>query len=830
MALVERGSAVEALVGHLAECALGGARVVAVAGGPASGKSCLLDLFADRVADSGALLLTASGSRGEREIPFGALRQLAAGLPPAEGDFVDRVIAAARERSVVLAVDDVQHLDADTLGLLARVRAEAVGLPVLLVVTDWEPLSGPLTAHADHRLRLGLLTETGVAELLRAELDDDTAAAAYHRITGGNPLLLHALIADNRSDPAAAEPGLAFRQAVVACLHRWEPRLLAVARALAVLETWSSPAALAELTDQTEAVAARLTGVLTSAGVLVGWRLRHEAIRDAVLGGLTPTESARLHLRAARVLHQRRARPVDVARLVVASGEVDDQVLDEWVVDVLRAAALDAIATDRGEFAVRCLELVLPMTTGRVRAQTAADLAGAVWRHNPADLLCLSEVDPVTALRFTLWHNDPERPTEDAGLALANEWIRGCRLPTRVSTSWERASAALMPGLTRGALGEVIANAEQVLHGCPLGDRTVEVLAAAVTGLMLADRVDLAERWCVKLTAAAEQRRATTWLALLGAVTAEVELRQGAVRSAYATAQRSLDLLPARSWGVLIGLPLATMIAADTAMGITDSPALREVVPDNMGDTLIGARYLRARGHHYLASERVLAAIADFQACGRVVTAAGADLPGLVPWRTDLAEAHLRFGRRRAAMHLARGQSELPAAAAQHTRARTVRVFALAGHQPIRLLQEVTESFRACGDRYSAAVAMAELSAAIAARGDTARARRVAKSAADEATACGVGGLLDRVPTRRGDPNDHTATTLSDAEHRVANLAALGHTNREIAHKLFITISTVEQHLTKIYRKLGVRRRADLHAGLAVHSGRVADLGRSPVR
>jgi DNA-binding CsgD family transcriptional regulator len=55
---------------------------------------------------------------------------------------------------------------------------------------------------------------------------------------------------------------------------------------------------------------------------------------------------------------------------------------------------------------------------------------------------------------------------------------------------------------------------------------------------------------------------------------------------------------------------------------------------------------------------------------------------------------------------------------------------------------------------------------------------------------------------------------LSEAERRVAVLAAEGHTNREIARKLYITISTVEQHLTRIYRKLNVNRRADLPIGL----------------
>ncbi len=55
---------------------------------------------------------------------------------------------------------------------------------------------------------------------------------------------------------------------------------------------------------------------------------------------------------------------------------------------------------------------------------------------------------------------------------------------------------------------------------------------------------------------------------------------------------------------------------------------------------------------------------------------------------------------------------------------------------------------------------------------------------------------------------------LSDAERRVAGLAALGHTNREIANKLYVTTSTVEQHLTKAYRKLNVTHRRSLPAVL----------------
>lgn len=54
------------------------------------------------------------------------------------------------------------------------------------------------------------------------------------------------------------------------------------------------------------------------------------------------------------------------------------------------------------------------------------------------------------------------------------------------------------------------------------------------------------------------------------------------------------------------------------------------------------------------------------------------------------------------------------------------------------------------------------------------------------------------------------ADGLSAAERRVAWLAGIGHGNREMADRLCVTVSTVEQHLTKIYRKLGLKQRADL--------------------
>lgn len=53
-------------------------------------------------------------------------------------------------------------------------------------------------------------------------------------------------------------------------------------------------------------------------------------------------------------------------------------------------------------------------------------------------------------------------------------------------------------------------------------------------------------------------------------------------------------------------------------------------------------------------------------------------------------------------------------------------------------------------------------------------------------------------------------TDLTYSERRVATLAALGHSNRAIAMRLHITVSTVEQHLTRVYRKLSVASRTEL--------------------
>ena len=58
------------------------------------------------------------------------------------------------------------------------------------------------------------------------------------------------------------------------------------------------------------------------------------------------------------------------------------------------------------------------------------------------------------------------------------------------------------------------------------------------------------------------------------------------------------------------------------------------------------------------------------------------------------------------------------------------------------------------------------------------------------------------------------ADALTPSERRIADMAAAGLSNPEIAQELFLTVKTIEMHLTRVYRKLDIGRRARAHAAL----------------
>ncbi|MGC9544520.1 AAA family ATPase [Streptomyces sp. UG1] len=795
------------------------------------------------------------------------------------------LLELAQSAPVVIGIDDVHHADSASLRVLLHLRRHIQSSPVMLLFGEWvhpgeivTSLHAEVSRRPDRRVVLNRLTEGGVRELLAIRLgarDAARLAAVCYPLTGGNPLLVSAVAEDCKARAAngcdqGETPlvGAEYRRAVLDCLHRWDRRLLQVGQGLAVLGDLATPKLIGRLLDMTTGIVGQMLDVLDTAGLTETGRFRHPELAATVLESLGTHTRARLHTRAAELLYETGGHPIDIARHVVNS----DTVPGPWAVRSLLQAAEKAVSPEETEVGMKGLELALSQCEEPDRRAARTALAQMAWRVNPSAIArhlpalreTLTTGEPSgriasAVIRHLLWHGDLEQVVQSlpalsrcpdavhgrlaTELSLAHSWIYGTPIDALAGTC--RAPGVgdgqvPPPSLTamwrQGPSDALMQSAEHVLQG-RLTDTIPEVGAVALLVLDHAGQRPQALRRYRTLMDSAERQGAISWQALLKAVRADIALRRGEPAAAAGYAGDALSLMHAQSWGVLIGFPLATLISAHTATGDHQRAAalLDRTVPEAMFDTVFGMRYLQARGHHLLAVDRPFAAIDDFELCGALTRQRGLDIPALVPWRTDLAEAQLRLGRRERARRLAVEQLARPASALD-ARARGValRIQGVCGRpgEAVALLREAVHVLEEAEDRLELARALAELSRVHQALGELDRARLVARRAELEARYCNVdvspapeprrrtGGKipLQATPPRRS--ADITvpgtiAETLSAAEHKVASLAALGHTNREIGRELCITVSTVEQHLTRVYRKLNVHRRTDLQSRLA---------------
>ncbi|MHC5908699.1 helix-turn-helix transcriptional regulator, partial [Streptomyces sp. S6] len=393
-----------------------------------------------------------------------------------------------------------------------------------------------------------------------------------------------------------------------------------------------------------------------------------------------------------------------------------------------------------------------------------------------------------------------------------------------------RGAAALSDVLRGGPSQSVVDSAEAAMRAMRLGRSTHEWLTCAVSALLFADRTEAAAAWCDHWLAEARGRRVPLWIAEFSSLRAGIALRQGQPHEARALAEAALALIPAESWGVCIGGPLANLIQANTDLGDRDAAAeyLEVPLPAGLFDSRFGLYYLHARGHHYLATEQPRAAYDDFVNCGSLMRGWGLDQPSLVPWRSGAARALLALGDTGRAHALARQQLDLAGDALTRTRGISLRVLAAAGRPSQRgaLLKSATAVLEQSGDRLQLAGALAELGVAHLRSGRDTEAHALVERAARLAGECGAPALAAELthllPTRIAPPDARDAARtaaldlLSPAEQRVASLVAEGLSNKEISTRLAVTVSTVEQHLTRIFRKLGVRTRGELRQDRAL--------------
>ncbi|MFI0742940.1 AAA family ATPase [Streptomyces sp. NPDC021100] len=459
-----------------------------------------------------------------------------------------------------------------------------------------------------------------------------------------------------------------------------------------------------------------------------------------------------------------------------------------------------------------------------------------------------TESEELAALTTWMAYSHPSLMTSPGG-TLATAPRTG---PDAARPFGRHAVSVLYRLLADGAGEAAAARAEAILHSVVLSGATLESLHAALLTLLCADHPDKAAAWSDELLKEAEQHDAPMWQVVFATMRADAAFRQGDMATAVRHGEIALARIPASAWGVAIGSPLAVLILATTMMGRHDEAVryIRQPVPDTMFEARYGLHYLHARGHFHLATGRPAAALTDFESCGRLATAWKLDLPALIPWRGGAAEAALALGLTTRARALVEEQLTRPGTRQPRTRGTSLRLLAATGAPEDRpgLLRQAVELLRPDTGRFELARALADLRDAHEALGEREAAEEAGRRAAEMMASCQVPAEWERpevvvrpapaapatavsapsdvAPTASGrpagpagplkEPRPPAAEVLSDAERRVAELAAAGVTNRAIGRKLFITVSTVEQHLTRVYRKLDVSRRRDLAARLGL--------------
>jgi DNA-binding CsgD family transcriptional regulator len=897
---VERDAELAVLKRSLADCRNGLGGVVMITGPVGTGKTELMRIFARQAVQAGATFLSATGSRAERDLPLGVLGQLFVGadLPAEQAQRVSRLLddgaltarlheyeyEAESVRQVtapvlhgltmallglservplLIGVDDVHFADVPSLQCLLYLVRRAVRARVLVVVNEATRARQPrplfradlLSQPHCRQLRIGPLSRPGVASVVTGQLglaDPGHPATAFHEVSGGNPLLLNALIEDSRAaGRQAPEPivGDAFGQAVLSCLYRSDTTMFRLARVLAILGEPAPPALTGELVGLDQASTIRAMDTAAEGGLLTAGRFRHPRARAAVLDAMGSEERADLHERTAYLLYKNGAPAETVARHKIAAHHVGAS----WSVPVLREAADQALEKDDTSLALDCLRLAEQASEDAAeRATIKSALVRAQWRVDPAtaerhiaDLLEATAAGHLTGRHAValahclLWYGradeaadvldrvDRTMSPDDVDTAIAR-YSAGAHLaftcpsladrvrhrprprPSTVGAATGnlalRAANVVDTLLAKGFTEEILGDAERILQQARLDDPAGHAVLVSLEALTYADCLETAAFWCDPMLRDAESRKAPTWYAILSAIRAMISFRQGDLAAAERHARAALSHISPRSLGVLMGIPLSVLVHTATRDGRYEQALthLNVPVPAAMFQTRFGLAYLRARGHYYLAQGNYQAAAVDFEACRDLMLKWRLDLPGIVPWRTDLAEACLGLGQADRARELTEAQLMLLGPDNARTRGISLRVLAAAQQVEERpaILRQAVEVLRDSGDKLELAYALDDLSYVEASALEPGRARLT------------VGRSVRPAEYGRGQPlrlaDTSRSIQLSDAERRVAELAAQGHTNRQIARKLYVTVSTVEQHLTRVYRKLHVNRRTDL--------------------
>jgi DNA-binding CsgD family transcriptional regulator len=731
-------------------------------------------------------------------------------------------------------------------------------------------------------LALAPLSQAGTRAQVAGRLGpgQERLADACHEASGGNPFFLSELLRSLEAEPEPPPPEAirtlrpdSIRRAVLLRLGQLGEPARRLCFAVALLGHRATVELAGELAGLGPEVAVEAADALRAADVLrlaPGPEFVHPLVLGVVRGEIPPAQAAAWHLRASELLATRGATPAELAPHLLASEPRGRG----QTTHALRQASAEAVKLGAQETAVRYLRRALteppadgdrldvllelgraetavgapeapghlrealalaadPVKRGEVVLALAAQLATSGEVAEAAEL-CQSVAAelPETAreLRLQLLavgltaagqdlFSTPPDPRDMPYADLAGETPGERLLLAAVATS--RAGSTPIPA------GELYACASRALGGGRLLD---DVGADSVSfwyaqsSVMFAERYAEAEALTEAALADSRRRGSPRGFGCCMCFSSPLHLRLGRLAEAEEEARRALEAFPQEP---LIGA-YARSFLAEALIERGELPAARAVLdqvelsslPPVAGFALLRgceARLRRLEGDARGAAEQI--AIVGDQL---------ADIsPAFWPWRAEAALAlkangNATHARELAAQELSRGES----VSSRWVQAYALYALALAEDslEPLEQAEALTREKPIALER---ARVLAELGAARRRPTRTREAAPALQEALDLADRCGAVPIAERAReelriatgakprrARRSGPD-----ALTPSELRVCQLAARGHTNRDIAQTLFVSLRTVETHLTHAYQKLDIGSRQQLAAALGESAG-----------
>ncbi len=305
----------------------------------------------------------------------------------------------------------------------------------------------------------------------------------------------------------------------------------------------------------------------------------------------------------------------------------------------------------------------------------------------------------------------------------------------------------------------------------------------------------------------------------------ELERRTGQLRSAYSAAAEALAVAEQIDEQLARTEALYELAAAEAALGQEANAAehaaeaLAMTTKRTFGAAEIKVATASALGAAALAAGRPAEALERLLPAAELAMTDGVADPSVVPFVPDLVEAQAACGDTEAATALCDWLEE--------NAAQCQRRWAQLAAVRCRLIlgSASTDDLRAALDDYDGTVrletarSLLALGAALRRSGQRADARTALRQAREIFEASGAAAWQAATATELRACGEKQATPVADPislltpqETRVAMLVAQGARSREVASSLFLSERTVESHLSAVYRKLGLRSRAQLAA------------------